>query len=775
MKGKRLLISLLALLIASAPAAVYGQQFDYRSYPELDVNITHLDLKVDIDPAGPALSGVAEYRLEARGVDTDTLVFHAAHMEIKGVQYDREQVKFNLHNDSLLITLPESLERHQDHLLAIEYETVPRFGLLTDARGSLWTSLLPLSNRHWVPVVDHPRVTFSSTLEITVPSGYRAVATGVKMGEEILDVDKVRYTYRSEQAVPATALSFAVGDFELDEASFGVKKITLHTEKRLLAGGQRRHILETARNTLEQAEEVLGREYPYDRLHMVALEDHSGETKWWGASTVFVYGNNGDIETQIRRGIYAQWFGVYQREERWAEAEAVNILQAALHKRLEGTPAQLKRVDDPFPDSLSYLYEAFGPSRWNRLQDRIAAAETPFIHEVINSLPELAKWESGVYSFRHYGEYWYKQTGQPVFELPFETVGGNGEQAGADRVAYRVDYALNATEGRLKLTFGALNGAFEELVSLPLVKISMGKADTAEVTFTGRRDSVVIQVPALIDNVEILSKGRDKLVLDEYKPPSFLLYELRNDTSIAGRVEAARKLGIYTDNPDLQLAISDYLRGNLEPEVRAALLTSYGDITGGAQGTESLFLEALRRDDARVRQAGLYALQKYPDQAAVSEAVHSYALGADSLPLFETAAKVLAEVAGPSSFKEFVNRMVKTDTAGFRAIYSIQVLANTGNTEQAVKQAEFYIDDVYDYEVRARALAILIQHDESDKKWRARMGQLLSDTDPRIRYLTVVGTGNISGMDLLSETLEERMLDEYDERVYRAMQEVVHR
>jgi len=292
--------------------------------------------------------------------------------------------------------------------------------------------------------------------------------------------------------------------------------------------------------------------------------------------------------------------------------------------------------------------------------------------------------------------------------------------------------------------------------------------DTAQVTFTGARDSVNINVPALVENVTITTGDRPNLILEQYKPASFLIYQLRNATTLEERVEAAEKLGYHSDDPDLQLAIKDFMSRELEPGVKAALLRSFGEITGGASGTEQVFLVALQSEKREIQEAALTVLQNYPGNESIQQQVRNYALEADSLKIFKKATRTYSSVADSSAFEVFVSNMVRTDTSGHKAIFAIQELANRGNIDKAVRQAEFYISDVYDYKVRSSALKILLQHDHAPADWEARTKELLADPDPRIRYITVTGLPKITGLEY-RELLESLVQDEYDQRVYDAM------
>lgn len=749
-------------------ATAHAQSFDYDSYPRLNFDFSQLQLDVDVNPSEGSLQGSARYNAKARVANLDSLVLQAAHMEILSVRLDNSEADFNLRNDSLFIALGEPSEKDQQYDLAVDYRTMPRFGILQNDRGSLWTSMLSLTHRHWFPVVDHPRISFDCTLTLVVPSGYQAVGSGVKIEEEVTSIEKVRYRYKTRNEIPATSLSFAVGSFDREEVSYGIKKITIDAEKGTLSDSVRQELLASASRVLDQTEQRTGREYPFERLHIVLLQDHFWETKNWGASTIFIYKNGGDLKTQLRRGIYAQWFGVFQREEQWSDAAHINLLQAVLHRKLaDSSTKSFPKVSDSPPVDKDNTYRAFELSKWNHFVQQYDSLEVEFKNTVAENISGLIEKGEGVFNSRHYGEYWYEKNGQPVFDLDFskwKEAGSSGAES--DSVIYRVDYREQANG--LRLTFNAVKGVFNELVTLPLVKIAPDRTDTLEVTFTGRSDSVSIQVPPMIQNVKILAESKPNLVLQEHKPASYLIYQLRNDNTVEGRATAARQLGYHSDNPDLQLAISDLMNQQLDPRIRAPLLRSFGQITDGASGTASIFLDALRSGNIEIQRAGLFALQNYPEDEQVVGAVRDYATQADSLPVFKDAARIFFSLADSSAQEGFVSSMVQADTAGYKAIFAIRELANAGNLAKAMRQVEFYLSEVYEYPVRSQALKVLFQHERSPEFWEDKARELLQDIDPRIRFLTVRGLAGVEGLDK-QELFEVIIQDEYDQRVYQMM------
>ncbi|MDZ7771825.1 MAG: hypothetical protein U5K31_03670 [Balneolaceae bacterium] len=253
------LILLLGTL-AALPAA--AQTADYQVRPRLDFTFLHLGLEMQVDPQQGAVAGEAAWRVEANVDGADSLVLDAAHMEIESVSVDEAEADYHMHNDSLFVFVADSTVRGAIHRVNVTYRAEPRFGLLRSDNGTVWTSRLPLSNRHWVPLPDHPRVRFTLALSVSVPSGYRVMAPGRRTGEQLESVDRVTYRFESAEALAAPDLAWAVGRLEVDETSFGSKRIQLYTEQGAAGDSLRQALLEEAYETLDELEEAAGREYP---------------------------------------------------------------------------------------------------------------------------------------------------------------------------------------------------------------------------------------------------------------------------------------------------------------------------------------------------------------------------------------------------------------------------------------------------------------------------------------------------------------------------------
>lgn len=763
---------LAVFLMMGSATGLKAQSFDHEPYPKLDFDFISLDLNLGVQPQNMRIDGQATYQVEANISGADTLTLYASHLDISNVSVNGESADFSLQNDSLFIPVDDSAEVGSSYEVNVRYSGRPQFGMLQNHHETVWTSLLPKAQRHWVPIVDHPQATLKTNVTIAVPSGVQVWATGKKVDEEVVSVDAMRYRFESQKDVPASALNFAIGNFEQQSTSSGDKKVNIAVEKRLTEQIDPKKLLQKAHDYLGMAENEIQREYPFEALQVIALEDHHGETKSWGASTIYVYENRGNIDEQLMRGIIGQWFGVQQRERQWSQADAINLYQTLVFENVMESDSLLKIQDEPKSFTEESLYKYFGPERWKSWQQGIDDWGNEFMQSFLkDSIGEI--FERGdVISWSDYAEYWYEHSGQPMFEIPQFSFEKENTESRSDSVAYEVHYDFNEADEELTLRFKATQGYFEELTTVEAYEVYPSKTDTSEVTFTGKEDAVVLQVDPTIETLRLEHEEYPTLVLDQFKPSSFLINELRSDAPVEQRAEAARKLGNHSDNPDLQLAIQDFMKRDLEPEVKAGLFLSLADITDGASGTEDMFLEALQSEHRVIREAGLMALQNYPENTTVVNTVQSVAQDAEDDSLYQKSVQVLTTIMNEESFGGFVESVVQSDTVGTRSIFAIQELANMGQVENTVEQASLFTESEYRYQIRSRAYQLLIQHDHAATNWLTRAENLVETADPRIRFLILRGLERNMNDEIRSYLSDYRQ-DEFDERVYQKVQQVM--
>lgn len=763
-QAKHFSLLFIALCVVATPGK--AQSFDYESRPRLNFQFKEAHIDLEVNPKERSLQGFVEYMIQANVSRADSLSLKAVGLQVDSVLTDGQKVPFDASNGNLTIAVADSIVMEQPYRVRVYYHGSPHFGLLKSSEGSIWTSALPKAVRHWVPSVDHPAVSLVNTLSLTVPQQYSVTATGVKTDEEVIAGGNKKWTFRTGRPVPVTAVHFAIGQFSKEGVSYGIKRINTYAEPLAISPRRQRDLADDARYIIREVEDATGLEYPYPGLQIVILNDHYWETKPYGASTIFLYENRGDWQNQLRRGIYAQWFGVYQRETQWADSWPIQLFQTALHYNVADKAASLETAAEPEAD-LRTVYEKFGVDQWNWWQTfntwpRINLRETAG-----RIIPEVLRQGPGAYSPTNYEDIWYQLSGQPSINIPDFEPASNGSSLQNSEVIYRVDYERMPAQQTLQLVFTAQKGQAASPVELSAEVIG-GAANASSFTVSGTSDTVAVAVPAGTQNVMLRIEEPADVQLEEHKPIPFLLYQLRHGESTEAKRQAAIQIGYHSDNPDLQLALSDVMDQPMEPEVEAALLRSFGVITNGATGTQNRFLEALDSESPEIRAAALEVLQNYPNDPQVTQRIQQLSSNASDNILTSRAMELYMERIDSTEVVQYANTIVQQDTAGTKAIVAIDHLAGMGNTETAVNLATFYLEPVYAFTVRQQAFEILLEHDSSAEAWSERLPKLLGDSDPRIRFITIQSIEQIPGIDPAT-VLQEHRVVEYDARVLQAI------
>jgi hypothetical protein len=311
-------------------------------------------------------------------------------------------------------------------------------------------------------------------------------------------------------------------------------------------------------------------DYPFQQVTLAILNDDHWEPKNYGASTVFLYKNRGDWMNQLRRGLYAQWFGVYLNEGQWAHSRPIKFLQTALHFQLTDSLAGFKTdVDDP-QTPFTTVYDQFSVKNWNFWQKH-KTWRSPNTKNIASDLMKsLLKKGSATITPEIFKDDWYQTSGQPEIKLPSyqpKMASNNDSTANNDTSRYEVNFNLNEKQDSLKLVFKATRDTLYQSTNLPVTLITDSSKQNKQVSFEGARDSAWITLPGGTKNVRFQVPDQQKLQLTENKPADYSLYQLQHADEAKERARAAKELGHHTNNADLQLALVSAMKREKSPEV----------------------------------------------------------------------------------------------------------------------------------------------------------------------------------------------------------------
>ena len=756
--------------------SLFAQSWDYEKYPLMNVELLHLDADLRISEDG-LIEGDVLYEARIKNERADSVRLHSSGLNILLVSVNGEVLDYRISDDELIIYLENSYKTGEHIQLRIQYDTEPQFGVHMNSNGTIWTSQLPKSVRHWLPVMDHPRTELTTVLNITHASRYEVVATGRRGSSELISVDEEVSTFSTNIPVPATSLGWAVGDLNLvtsttasverltdeDAAIFERRadpQIYIHSE----LGQVESDLINDAASAFRHIQNDLNVEFPYRDLHIVVLEEDFWEVRNDAAGIVFVYKPQGNLVQQIQHGIIGQWIGTYLRPEQWADADAINILKADVAKRLFDfdilEPAEHKPYHWLSGSELSKWEQFLDTGELDLLLADFSQMKDRFYQE--NNM--LLDWQTFAMKI-------YEHTGQPYFEryTPDEPEIEGAEDA--DPIVYtaRIEWEEGANAAEIYFEAQHVERVVTELVTVQVEEITFNEARRHEVTFTGTEDGVVINVSPALENLLLTVEGRDDLFLEEEKSFYFWIHQLRNHDDAERRANAAYALSQFSENPDLQLALTDILMDESEPAVVAAILTAISKLTQGASGTDDRFMRYSTSEyPLAIQKAAVEALAYFEGNEMVINRLRNTIIQTSSKELRQSAIHSLDRVTDAARFGQIVEDLVTREPVLREVPLMIRLLAQKGEGERAVDLATTFVSDEFPHDIRKKILDIMLDIDQSSSNWMDRLPGLLSDRNPLIRKQAISALEKLNAQQR-QEIVSAHLDNEHDARIRNAM------
>jgi hypothetical protein len=727
--------------------------FDYPSHPYHPFDIEHAEITLDLESEQHLVNGQVIYSIQSKVNFLSEIQLHASKLSIDDVSINDKEAEFEISDEKFIIQLPDTLNAGDDFNLTISWQGNSEFGLHKSYDGSFWSSLNPLSHRHWLPGFDHPREAFTFETSIDIPNDKEVLFNGDLGETSPVSQTKKRVRWSSEIEVPATGLGFVLGEFQISEMTAGFTKVRLfhHPTDQQTAADL---IVEAAR-LKKEIEDVLSFQYPWEALNIVILSDNNWMERTHGTGTIYLFERLGNLENQLARNMYAQWFGEYQRTEQYLnlENEGENgLLATALHFQFMDSASQIDN-----PDSLILIED------WNRWQAGYSQESEDFKTTIEESLEGFTRTFKGIIDFDDYAEVWYQKTGIPNFNPTPISISEVGEVA--DTLAqYDLSIELDETESELTLILELIEGSGNELQSLNMIMHQFDAVSSEEITFTGNQDTLSISIPNTTEFVTFESaQSIAENVQIKSAPLYYLLNQLRSEKP-ENRITAAKILVNHSDNPDLQLALNDILSFEENDEVIAAIYLSLSEIADGATGTEEQFIAGLSNPSEAIQLASITALSNYPDNEFVRSSLSSKIIRSEG-DLFETAFSVMNAIGTQNEFESILRSVNRRDTVGTKTLSLIEVADSLQTSELALQIADQFTSNENPFSVRKQALEWLNLHDIDSERWNDRLNLLLSDRDPRVRFWAVEIIPRYNSESESLVLLNSAEVDEMDPRV----------
>ena len=276
------------LLEAEAPPAP-----DVPPTGQLPEGVTpeRYEVELALDPVSDRFSGKVKIRVSLEA-STSTLWMHGEDLDVSHVAVITDAGSVDatweeVQEDGLVRLRPAVPVGPGVVTLEFAYEAT--FGtrltglyrVEVDDKAYAFTQFEPISARRAFPCFDEPRFKVPFSVSLVVPSADEAASNGPITAEETLPDGKKRVHFAETSPLPTYLVAFAVGPFDVVAAAPIEPNAVRATELpfRGLAisgkGPALEYALKETRGILAWLEDYFGREYPFDKLDIVAVPDFS--------------------------------------------------------------------------------------------------------------------------------------------------------------------------------------------------------------------------------------------------------------------------------------------------------------------------------------------------------------------------------------------------------------------------------------------------------------------------------------------------------------------
>lgn len=428
--------------------------------PDAHIDVEHYVIDAEINPRTQDLEATVRVRFQA----TDEEARSASFELHNGLQVSRvageqnEEIPFERSNENygVRVNLPQAIPKGQFGTLSFTYrgrltgkEESPVFGINFAAIHENYAYLMYPAR--WFPVSGYTSDRFTAEMNITVPSGYKALASGIGSSETTAP-DKVRYSFKTTQ--PSFPGSIAVVQGEPSRIQTDGVSTELYF---------RDDAVEMARPYGESAGKVMtflaGAFGLAPQANLAIVETESGTPNGYSAPGIVFLSPSAigkEVNTRLLVNQFArQWWGILlsaaTRNHLWITNGMARYAELQWLKDANGPGAMESEVRDNFVEALtvneapliqSARLEDYSPEFWAATAGKGASifhmlkrvmGEDAFT-KLLKEFPEKYAWKS-VYTddlrataealsgrnLQGFFIQWVESSGAPEFTMEYTT------------------------------------------------------------------------------------------------------------------------------------------------------------------------------------------------------------------------------------------------------------------------------------------------------------------------------------------------------------------
>jgi aminopeptidase N len=618
----------------------------FRAAGERPIDVKHIKLELKVDL--PRKTVDARASLSVRGLrPLSSISLDAVDFEVQHVRIDKgEDARFSHDGKKLVIDLDPAWEPGREATLVIDYRVrEPKSGLHffgptaaePEVPLTVWSQGEPVTNRYWIPCLDHPNQRQTSEMLVTVADGFEVLSNG-KLADRTVNPDKsVTFHWKQDKPHVSYLITLVVGKFEIRREEWNGVPVLYYVPP-----GRKDEVGITFGRTREMLDffsRRFGIDYPWEKYAQVVVEQFNmGGMENTSATTLHDHVLHdersmldGSPDSLISHELAHQWWGDLLTCRDWSHlwlnegfasyAEALwdehhlgadTYALTMLHKGRQAIaggkdrPVVDRRYPMPFAmfDARSYPKGAY------------------VLHMLRRRLGEDVFW----HCIQAYGkEHRHQSVDTTDFRKTFERETGRSlerffydwtERPGSPTLEVSTEYQPDSKLARVAVKQTQAGEAF----SLPLnivFAIPNGKPVSLSQELTEKEHVFFVPLPGRPGRVDVDPQQALLADIKENKSREWWLAQLQ-DADVAGRVRAAQHFA-QTRTPADREVLFKALTAEKFWGVRAEIVAALGEV--GGDDVRDALVRGLKDTEARVRRACVEQLGKFHRDAAAVAAV----------------------------------------------------------------------------------------------------------------------------------------------------------
>jgi len=758
-----------------------------------DYDLQHSKIVLKFDLTQKKVIGDVTHTLSILKEGTEQIWFDSVGLTIQSVTVNKEAAKFESKDGRLTVPLASAAKAGQKFNVEIQYEGKPTKGLYfilpdkdyPDRPKEIWTQGESEDTRYYLPTYDYPNDRLTTETILTVPAAWITVANGKLMGVTDAGNGNKTWTWRENLPSSTYLITVVAGEFDELKETWRGMPVTYYAPK---GRGDRLKVnYGRTPQMLEFFSKRLGVDYPWEKYAQSMVDDFvaggmENSSATTNTSTSLTHEKLAHEYTTgedplISHELGHQWFGDMVTCKDWGNIW-LNEGFATFMERLwvehnfpkdqieyelwsdardwfeNADLYQKPIVRHDFDDSSEFDGNAYNKGGWVLMMLRHEIGEEAFYaglkhylevnrgRNVVTADLTRAIEEATHANVDHFFSQWIYGAGAPKFDVGYSY----------DDTKHKILLKVKQTqklEGKVGIFQVPVDVEVATAAGAKTYPVTVGKA---EESFELAADGAPVMV--------LFDKGGHVLKSAEFhKEKKEWLYQLKNATEVADRLDAVVELGKSKEDSEAIAAIGNALNSDKAWGVRATAADTLGATKNPVAA--KLLLEALgSTKEPWVRNRIVTALGNFKDNNDVLVNVNSIAKEDDSYRARASALQAIGKLKAPNAL-ETLTLAAKADSPDeFLRHAALRAMGELGD-DKAVPTLREWAAVGKPIETRRAAINSLARLDKNNKEITQQIaGYLMEPHFPvRMSSIFALGTrGDASAIPALEALLKSEDL-----------------